>query len=174
MENLLLRKATYSDKEIIWEILQQAILKRKNEGSEQWQQGYPNPEVIVDDITNGYAFVCVNEEQVLAYVALIFEGEPAYDSIDGKWLTESNDFAVIHRLATLQSQAIKGVGTWVLKALELEVESQGVASIRVDTNFDNVGMIRVFEKLNYQYCGEVLLKGSPRRAYEKIIKKAIE
>ena len=34
----------------IWEILQDAIRKRKEEGSLQWQDGYPNPEVIADDL----------------------------------------------------------------------------------------------------------------------------
>jgi hypothetical protein len=30
----------------IWIILQQAIARRKADGSNQWQDGYPNPEVI--------------------------------------------------------------------------------------------------------------------------------
>ena len=45
------RKAFPSDASKIWEILQQAIFKRKKEGSNQWQDGYPNPEVIKKDIS---------------------------------------------------------------------------------------------------------------------------
>jgi hypothetical protein len=39
----------------------------------------------------------------------------------------------------------------------------------VDTNFDNVPMLKIFNKLGYVYCGEVLLMGAPRKAYEKVI-----
>ncbi|HAI81103.1 MAG TPA: GNAT family N-acetyltransferase, partial [Chryseobacterium sp.] len=35
------RKATPEDAGQIWQILQQAIRRRKNDGSRQWQDGYP-------------------------------------------------------------------------------------------------------------------------------------
>ena len=44
--NLNFRKANNQDISAIWTILEQAILRRKNDGSTQWQDGYPNPEVI--------------------------------------------------------------------------------------------------------------------------------
>ena len=47
LEELSLRKANYEDTTRIWEILQQAIEKRKEEGSDQWQDGYPNMDVMV-------------------------------------------------------------------------------------------------------------------------------
>ena len=40
-ENFILRKATPADQAVIWEIVQHAILRRKNDGSSQWQDGYP-------------------------------------------------------------------------------------------------------------------------------------
>jgi hypothetical protein len=40
------RKATTTEIPQIWIILQQAIARRKADGSNQWQDGYPNPEVI--------------------------------------------------------------------------------------------------------------------------------
>ena len=46
----LFRKAQISDIPEIWIILQKAIQRRKEEGSNQWQDGYPNPEVIQNDI----------------------------------------------------------------------------------------------------------------------------
>ena len=43
MENLQFRKAIASDLPFIWDILKQAISRRKKDGSNQWQDGYPNP-----------------------------------------------------------------------------------------------------------------------------------
>jgi hypothetical protein len=30
-------------------------------------------------------------------------------------------------------------------------------------------MLKLFEKLGYQYCGEVYFRGSARKAFEKVI-----
>lgn len=54
ISELILRQATLNDVDRIWEILQQAIEKRKEEGSEQWQNGYPNLDVVQNDISNGF------------------------------------------------------------------------------------------------------------------------
>jgi hypothetical protein len=44
-------KKQYQAKFPTFDILQQAIARRKADGSNQWQDGYPNPEVILNDIT---------------------------------------------------------------------------------------------------------------------------
>ena len=46
------RRAKIEDKEIIWKIIQLAILRRKADGSKQWQDGYPNEQSIENDIIN--------------------------------------------------------------------------------------------------------------------------
>ena len=53
--NYNFRKAEVTDISEIWVILQQAIKRRKNEGSNQWQDGYPNLEVVKNDIQNMYS-----------------------------------------------------------------------------------------------------------------------
>ncbi|MBZ4189617.1 GNAT family N-acetyltransferase [Niabella sp. 3A5MI-3] len=166
-KKLTLRKATNTDAGPVWTLLQQAIEKRKQEGSSQWQDGYPNPAVVARDIGKEYGYVCTDDaDHIVAYTALIFDGEPAYEALEGKWLTE-RPYAVIHRLAVDQGKAIKGLGTWMMQAVEEICRKQGIFSIKVDTNFDNTGMLRVFEKLGYTYCGEVYFRGAARRAYEK-------
>ena len=44
-----------------------------------------------------------------------------------------------------------------------------IISIKVDTNFDNIAMLKIFEKLGYTYCGEVQLRAGIRKAFEKVI-----
>lgn len=166
-KKLTLRKATGTDAGPVWTLLRKAIEKRKQEGSAQWQDGYPNPTVVAGDIGKGYGYVCTDEAgHIVAYTTLIFDGEPAYEALEGKWLTE-RPYAVIHRLAVDQEKAIKGLGTWMMQAVEAVCRQQGIFSIKADTNFDNTGMLRVFEKLGYTYCGEVYFRGAARQAYEK-------
>lgn len=166
---LNLRQANLSDADRIWEILQQAIQKRKEERSNQWQNGYPNMTVVNNDISNSFGYVIENDDNlIIGYVAIINEIEPAYTAIEGKWLND-DPYIVIHRLAVAQDIKIKGLGTWAMTEIEKVAISKNIHTIKVDTNFDNVGMLRVFEKLGYHYCGEVYFDGSPRKAFQKNI-----
>ena len=92
------RKAELTDLQIIWRILKEAIIRRKEDGSNQWQDGYPNEEVIKNDLHNNYGYVLTSNKNVIGYCALIKNNEPEYLKIQGKWLSE-NDFIVFHRLA---------------------------------------------------------------------------
>ncbi len=168
INDFLLRKACTGDKQRIWEILQQAIQLRKADGSAQWQDGYPNLEVIENDINKAYGYVLLLDEQIIAYVAIIFDVEPAYEIIEGTWLS-NQDYAVIHRLAVAQDIKTKGGATFVMSEIEQIARAESVFSIRVDTNYDNVGMLRILDKLEYRYCGEVYFRGGARRAFEKLL-----
>ena len=90
------RKATVYDREKIWKILQDAIKRRKVDGSRQWQDGYPNLETVDTDIQQDYGYVLEIQGEIAAYAAVIFEKEPAYEIIEGKWLS-SGKYVVVHR-----------------------------------------------------------------------------
>jgi len=165
---MILRKATFLESSVIWEILQQAIERRKQDGSEQWQNGYPNEQTVHKDISNGYAYVLVENDEIVAYAAIIFGIEPAYNDINGRWLT-NGDYVAVHRVATSNTVKGKGVATYIFKQIEELCMEKKVFSIKVDTNFDNIPMLKILDRLNYMYCGEIFFSGAPRKAYEKVI-----
>lgn len=165
---MTLRKARFEELPLIWEILQDAIAQRKKDGSEQWQNGYPNEQVIHHDINSGYGYVLELAGTVYAYAAIIADVEPAYTAIDGRWLTDG-DYVVIHRVATANAVKGRGIATTLFSMIEDWCKSQGIYSIRVDTNFDNVPMLKMMDRLGYTYCGEVFFNGSPRKAFEKVL-----
>ena len=49
--------------------------------------------------------------------------------------------------------------------------SKQIPNIKADTNFDNVGMLRLFDIFGYTYCEELVMNGQPRKGFEKIIAK---
>ncbi len=164
------RRATSADSDKIWEILQEAIARRGQEGSKQWQDGYPNPEVIASDIDKGIAFVLVKDRLPVGYTAVLINDEPGYAKIDGKWLSpEDEDFLVLHRIAISTAYSGLGLGRKILGFVEDYARQHGIRSIKADTNFDNPAMMRSFEKAGYVYCGEVIIRDAPRRAYEKLL-----
>jgi len=162
----IFRKAMLTDLPQIWAILQKAIQRRKEDGSNQWQDGYPNPTVIEKDITQGAGFVMADGDNIAGYCAILINDEPAYAEIKGKWLTEG-DFVVFHRVAISENYLGKGLSVKMLNFIEDFARNNSINSVKADTNFDNGAMRHVFEKAGYTYCGEVFFRGSSRMAYEK-------
>ena len=169
MKDYIFRKAVIEDKNSIWNIIKQAILRRKADGSNQWQDGYPNLQTIENDIAKEIGFVLVDGETIIGYCAALINDEPEYAKIIGKWLT-NDDFVVIHRIAIDENYLGKGLSGKIIEFVENLATEQNIFSVKVDTNFDNLAMMKIFEKRGYQYCGEVYFRGSARRAYEKVLK----
>ena len=166
---MVLRLAKIEEVAIIWEILQDAIAQRKKDGSDQWQNGYPNEQTIKDDIQNGNGYVMMHDNEIVAYAAIVFGIEQSYIEIKGKWLS-NNACVVVHRVATQASLKGKGIATQLFLLIEDFCIQKNIYSIKVDTNFDNQPMLRILEKLNYSFCGDILVSGSPRLAFEKVLK----
>src|SRR5215217_4726713 len=162
----IFRKATLDDLPRIWAILQKAIARRKEDGSDQWQDGYPNPDVIERDIRQDAGFVMVHGDTIAGYFAVLVNDEPAYTEIEGKWLTDG-DFVVFHRVAISEDHLGKGLSRKMLSFIEDFAMENKIKSVKADTNFDNAAMLNIFEKAGYVYCGEVFFRGSSRKAYEK-------
>jgi GNAT superfamily N-acetyltransferase len=169
--NYQFRKAEHVENPQIWAILKQAIERRKQDGSTQWQDGYPNPEVIQKDIDKGAGYVLTEGETVIGYCAVLINDEPEYENIEGKWLTDS-DFVVFHRIAISEGQLGKGLAQIIIEHIEAFAIKNKIHSIKADTNYDNPAMTKIFDKMNYTFCGIVHFRGTPRNAYEKVIVKA--
>lgn len=163
-----LRKAEIEDRDVIWEIIRQSIERRKQDGSTQWQNGYPNIGTVESDIAKGFAYVMTVDEEIAVYAALILNDEPAYSAIEGAWLSDG-EFVVVHRVAVDGKFAGQGMVKKLFDHIEDFTRSHGIQSIKVDTNYDNVAMLKILESKGYSYCGEVLLADGMRKAYEKII-----
>ena len=161
------RKAENPDILYIWDILQQAIIRRKNDGSNQWQDGYPNLDVVKNDIKKSYGYVLNEGKTIIGYCAIIINDEPEYEKIEGKWLTNS-EFVVVHRIAISENYLGKGLSKKIIECIEYFARKRNIHSIKVDTNHDNIAMMKIFDK-----CGLVFFRGSPRRAYEKVLAESL-
>lgn len=163
------RKATSEDVQSVWQIIAQAIQRRKAEGSLQWQDGYPNLEVITQDIAKGTGYVLCSGNEVIGYTAVLVNDEPEYARLKGEWMTQG-DFIVFHRVAIHEDYLGKGLAKHMLLYIEDVARQQQIYSIKADTNFDNLAMLKIFKSLGYAYCGEVTFRGANvRMAFEKVL-----
>ena len=143
--NYNFKKADSTDIPEIWAILQHAIIRRKNDGSSQWQDGYPNPEVIKNDVEKGYGYVLTDDEIIIGYCAILINDEPEYLKIEGNWLTNT-DFVVFHRVAIAEKYLGKNLSKKIIDFIEDFARKNNIKSVKADTNHDNFAMMKIFEK----------------------------
>lgn len=170
MEQLLFRPALAADAPRIMQIIRQAQAQMRALGSDQWQDGYPAPEDIAHDIAAGVGYVLAPDggAEAVAYGAILFDGEPAYDAIEGRWLTEG-PYAVLHRLAVADGHKRQGIAGEFMRRTERLARGRGAGSFRVDTHRDNGYMLRLIERHGFVRCGIVRYRSGERIAFEKIL-----
>ena len=143
-----------------------------SQGIDQWQDGYPEPEVLEGDMESRIGMVFLESGKICDYMALMDIPEPVYDELEGQWLQEG-PYATVHRMAIDDGYRGKGVSTAMLEYAEESARKSGLCSLRLDTHRGNKAMRGLLEKSGYSYCGEVkyeVAAGDPIRvAYEKLL-----
>lgn len=166
----MLRLATIEDIEVILSIIRGCQQLMNQRGIDQWQDGYPNRESIIEDINEKRGYILVRDAQIAAYAALILGGEEAYSRLKGgEWLTVSENYLTIHRLAVSDKFRGQNIGESLFLLTEQEARMRNVDSIRCDTHKDNSVMLRLLRRLNYAYCGEVSYLEAKRVSFEKVL-----
>jgi len=164
---MIFRKATTADIDTIERIIKAASARLGAAGIDQWQRGYPNRTSIENDVEVGVGMVLALGNEILAYGAVIFTGEPAYDDLTGgKWLTDGQ-YAVVHRLCVSEIFVGMGFAKQFMSAAEV-MAAERVKSLRIDTHPDNKIMQGLVERMGFTYCGDVIIE-SRRLAYEKVL-----
>ena len=167
--NEIFRQATAADTDRCWLILQQGKAQMFREGKHQWTEAYPSRQSVETDIANGNAYVIERQGSVIAYGAVIANGEPAYQQIADLWLTNA-DYVVVHRLAVADEAKRQGVAARYFHHVEQYAISHNIHSIKVDTNHDNFYIQHLMRSLGFTLCGEVTYgPRGERLAYEKTL-----
>lgn len=164
------RKTTEKDVESVMSIIKQSQNYFKEQGIDQWQNGYPNSQIIKDDIKNDYSYVLLKDNKIVGTTVLSFDGEETYNKIhNGNWLTQ-NEYAVIHRIAIDNNLKGQGLAGKIIEKVQEKCNKRGVRSIKVDTHEDNKSMQKLLEKNGFKYCGIIYLTdGDKRVAFEKTL-----
>ena len=149
------------------EIFEIAKKYMKDSGNpNQWAEpGYPG-RLLENDIKNGHSFVIEEDGKIIGTFAFIIGRDSTYDVIEGgAWLDDDAPYGTIHRIAS------DGSRRHLLEAC-LDYCFNLIDNIRIDTHEDNKTMQHLVEKNGFKRCGIIYVyDGSPRIAYQKIIRK---
>lgn len=128
----------------------------------QWGTTKPVREEVVEDIAQGYSYVCLENGRIAATFFYREGIDPTYVKIyDGAWIKEA-PYGVVHRIAS--AGIVKGAGSFCLNWAYTRC-----GNLRIDTHRDNIVMQNTLQKNGFVYCGIIhLADGEERLAYQKI------
>src|SRR5215471_1889176 len=153
-----IRLATRDDLVSLTGLVSRVVPLMRAEGNLQWDDTYPNPEVFGQDIERGQLWVAEISDRLAGVVAITSDPEPDYVQAD--W--DHNEAAiVVHRLAVDPEFRGAGVARALMQHAEEVARSQGIHTIRIDTNIENPATQRLFPGLGYRFAGEISLQMRP-------------
>lgn len=136
---------------------------RRNGNLTQWSGGYPNEEVLLEDIEAGRLYVLQREDGGICACFMLCDGpDPTYAEIFGGQWRADTPYGVIHRIAGDGSR--RGV-----LAESVAFARQRYAHLRIDTHADNYPMQGALAAQGFMKRGTIYLAdGAPRLAYDWI------
>lgn len=135
----------------------------KNGNSSQWVNGYPNKDVVEQDIRNGNSYSILDNDEIVGTFSFIIGEDETYKKIiNGNWRKENTLYGTIHRLASNCKR--KGISK-----VCFDYCSSKIDYLRIDTHKDNLSMQSAILKYGFKMCGNIFVKnGSIRNAYDWI------
>lgn len=164
MDGNFIRQAEATDLPTIMQLVASAkVIMRKSGNQNQWNDGYPSENIILEDIKNGSCRIVMNGDTAVGSFVLKAGPDPTYSNIyDGQWL-DDKPYHVIHRITSREDT--HGIFNVMLRYC-FSISN----NIRIDTHKDNAIMRHLLEKNGFSYCGIIhIANGDERVAYQKAI-----
>jgi len=167
---MIIRKAEISDLENIMLMYKSCVAGMIANGIDQWDESYPNAEVIMEDLIAQTYFVAIENNIIIAGINIDQNQDDTYLAID--WEDKKTQFLVVHRLAVKVEFWNDGIGKSLMLFTENLVTEKGLNSIRLDTYSGNPKAMEFYRRLGYRELGTIDLKPNKDKyhCFEKIIK----
>ena len=129
----------------------------QDSGIHQWDDLYPNADVVFHDQAAGTLFVAAIADNIVGTVSLSPDQEPEYSKIQWRFPESA---LVIHRLCISPAHQGRGIGSSLMRFAENHARCNGFLSIRLDVYSGNQGAVSLYERLGYIHVGQITF---PRR-----------
>lgn len=166
-KEIRIRKAAMDDLHNICSVFEKAILVMNENKILQWDERYPNQEIIRDDILKSQMYLGEIENQIACIFVLNQQYDPEYEN--GNWKYLESSFMVIHRLCVNPKFQRQGVGTKTMQIIENMLKTSGSKAIKLDAFSQNPYALQMYQKLGYTKVGEAIWWKRLFYLYEKLI-----
>jgi len=167
---MIIRKANKEDLENIMKMYKSCVTGMLENGIDQWDDTYPNTEIISEDLNVGTYYVSEMDGAIIGGINIDKNQDDTYLALD--WEDKSDSFLVVHRLGVKEEFWNKKIGKDLMLFTEKLVIEKGLKSIRLDTYSGNPKAMEFYRRLGYTELGTIDLKPNKDKYYcfEKIIK----
>lgn len=134
-------------------------------GIHQWDEYYPDRDILAADLAAGHAFGLFEGDTLVAYVALNEDEPEEYGTV--VWACSGCRRLVVHRLCVKPSCRGRGYAKKLMAFTERLALDHGRASVRLDAFIPNRSAIALYEGLGYALRGRVRFRKGEFNCYEK-------
>lgn len=122
----------------------------------QWDEAYPDANIIEEDIESGHSYVIKDKGRCIAYAAIneeIEEEPPEHSQL--KWSSDGRKVLFIHRLAVLPEYQGRGIAKKMLGFIEDFALKNDYSSTRLVAYGGNETALKLYENFGYKRAGQL-------------------
>ena len=161
----IFRKAVLEDENTILTLYQEVKVKGREDGTSDWDEDYPNKDILRDDLENKRIFVLLEEAEIIAVISIFEEDEPDIHSLD--WAKVKACFLV--RLCVSPKYQSKGIGEKMMRNISDYAKSKGFKATHHLAAKVNVAANRLYKRMGYRDLGMIHLYDTDFIAYEMLL-----
>ena len=148
---MIYSKANTNQINEVFSVFSAAIINMEKQGIHQWDEIYPDKEIIAEDIARNQMYIGKIDNKITVCFVLSEEFDEEYKN--GKWQWPDAKFCIIHRLCVSPDFQNRGIAAETLKYIENLCKSQGYDSIRLDCFTENPYSRKLYDKAGYSVIG---------------------
>jgi GNAT superfamily N-acetyltransferase len=153
-------------------LISAATQTMREHGIYQWDEIYPNEEIITKDVDSRSLYVLEQGDLCIAAVSLNQEQDEAYQQVH--WLG-GEPVLVVHRLCVDPAYQGNGIGSRLMDFAEEHAKQNAYVSIRLDAYTGNPRAVRLYERRGYRKAGQIYFsrRTLPFFCFEKILRESM-
>lgn len=137
----------------VFSIVKAAIEEMNKQDIPQWDEIYPDKDILQDDIKKRQLYVGrINDEIACIYV---LNNECDEEYANGNWEYPNATYNVIHRMCVNPKFQKQGIGPLTLSYIEENLKRNNIEAIRLDAFSLNPFALKMYYKQGYTKVGEV-------------------
>lgn len=157
--------ASISDIPELMALFQAATRSMDEQGIYQWDEIYPDRQILLEDIEQGIMEIGLLTDQIAVAFALEECAEGDYEEAD--WRYPAERIVVLHRLCVHPAFQGQGIARGAMDHLEQRVRERGISTIRLDAFSKNPTALKLYESRGYEKAGEIVYRKGLFYLYEK-------
>ena len=159
------RMASEIQEDEILSIYDAVKAKGKIDGTSDWDEDYPNREILKDDLKNRSLYVLEDDKKIIAAISMVDEELPELKLLD--WAKVKSCFLV--RLCVAPEYQSKGIGEKMMQYISDSARERGFKATHHLAAEINEAANRLYKRMGYKNLGRIHVYGTNFIAYEMIL-----